>query len=78
MIMRVPGLAIAMLRCGALMVAERHTLRGGDRQCALERHGGSQDGGEQKTDQPLHATQILPQEQASTNRVAPWFAALSQ
>jgi len=50
MIMRVNGLAIAMLRCGALMVAERHTLRGGDRQRALERHGGSQDGGEHKTD----------------------------
>ena len=49
MIMRVPGLALALLRCGALMVAERHALPRGDRQCALERHGGSQDSGEQKS-----------------------------
>lgn len=70
---RVPGLVMAPLPWGALMVAERHALPGGDCQCALERHDDSQDGGEQKSGWRLHSLAILPQEKASTNRAARWL-----
>jgi hypothetical protein len=45
-----PCVAMALLLCGALMLAECHALAGSNRQRPLERHGESQDRGEQESD----------------------------